>query len=151
MNLRLLAFQAIATPTHCSGLSLLHAFCIEGDFETVRLILTCSPGRLDNAIALSIKTACCETEHAGKTPVEVAKACCSDLSPHSRILELLQDVTKPFRCVFYVAIKNGTYDHVTWLLKLGANVNEVRCLHWLLSHHVMNKSSWLDDLFSCSS
>ena len=137
MNLRRLMFEAISTPTHWSGLSLLHAYCIMGDFESVRLILACSPSRLDNAIALTITAACSRTDHTGKTAAEITEAFSHDSTPHRKILQLLGDVAKPYisRSLLHVAVRSGTYDHVRWLLKLGANVNEVR-IDWntLLSH-----------------
>ena len=130
MNLRFLAFQAATAPVHASGFSLLHAYCIEGDFDSLRLILAYSPGKLDNAISLTIGVASNVTEHAGKTPAEIIRE--YDSAPHQRISQLLDDITKPFvsRSLFHVAIQRGTCDHVAWLLNLGADVNEVNSSDW---------------------
>ena len=45
----------LATPIKESGLSSLHAACIEGDIKTVKTIMECSPDKLYSAIALRSK------------------------------------------------------------------------------------------------
>lgn len=53
--MKYLALRALATPIKESGLSSLHAACIEGDIETVKTIMECSPDKLYSAIALRSK------------------------------------------------------------------------------------------------
>ena len=123
MTLRSLAFQAATAASCRSGLSLLHAACIEGDFETVQIITNYSPGKLDNAIAISIVTesyALC----AGRSALEISAE--SQGSQHQKIYNLLQNMFREFqsKSLLFIAARRGKLEHVKRLLELGCDPNE---------------------------
>lgn len=124
MTLRSLAFQAATSTDYRSGLSLLHAACIEGDLETVQIITSYSPGKLDNAIALTINTesyASC----AGKNALEISAE--PQDNQHKKIYQILQNIFLEFqsKSLLMISSRRGKWEHVKRLLDLGSDPNEV--------------------------
>ncbi|KAJ7380533.1 hypothetical protein OS493_008999 [Desmophyllum pertusum] len=124
MTLRSLAFQAATATDKRSGLSLLHAACLESDLETVQIIISYSPGKLDNAIALTIST-----ENYASCPGKKALDICdsSQTNNHAMIHKILEKAFLEFqsKSLLLLAARRGKWEHLKRLLDLGADPNEV--------------------------
>ena len=125
MSLRSLAFNAATSTDSRSGLSLLHAACIDGDLEAIQIITSYSPGKLDNAIALTISSECYAVSFPRKNALEISAA--KRGNQHQRIHKILQSLFLDFqsKSLLFVAARRGNCEHIRRLIDLGCNPNEV--------------------------
>lgn len=124
MTLRSLAFQATTATNKPSGLSLLHAACLEDDLETVQIITNYSPGKLDNAIALTINTES-HGSHPGSNALELRGS--SQRDKNARINAILGPIYLEFqsKSLLHIAARRGKVEHLKRLLDIGSDPNEL--------------------------
>ena len=118
-----LAFNVLTTPKKETGLSYLQSACIEGDEETVKSILRCSPDKLDSAIALSIKIGPNASHFGGKSILTALSQ--QDASKCKQISELIETILTQFqsRSLLHLAATKGQSVHLRRLLDCGECVN----------------------------
>lgn len=124
LTLKFLAFHAVVSPDVRSGLSLLHVSCVNGDLETLSVILTCSPSNLDTLIAMSIKT-CCHDDEA-RLPEDLITMSQDSLRRQQmlHIVETAAGSSQPKSMIHAVAKKGHVYQ-MGILLKLGQRINSM--------------------------
>lgn len=118
-----LAFIALTTPDKATGLSCLQSACIEGDINTVKSILDCSPDRLDSAIALSVKIGP-NASHFGNRSILTALSQ-HDSAKCGQIRGLVETILRHFQSqsLLHLAAKKGHSEHLRRLLDCGECVN----------------------------
>ncbi len=118
-----MAFNLLTTSDKDSGLSRLQSACIDGDVETVSLILNYSPDKLDSAIAFSLKIGHNAPNFAGKSIYSVLRQQVSE--EHKQISEMVEKVTRHFQSqsLLHLAAKKGQVEHLRRLLDCGEHVD----------------------------
>ena len=118
-----LAFNVLTTPKKETGQSYLQSACVEGDEETVKSILRCSPDKLDSAIALSIKIGPNASHIGGKSILTALSQ--QDSPKYKQIRELIETILTQFqsRSLLHLAAAKGQSVHLRRLLHCGECVN----------------------------
>ena len=122
-KLQFLAFEAVFSTVHESGLSIFHSACIESNYETIRTILHLSPNLLDTLLALTTTVGQqSDDRYSLKTPEELLKN-----SQDHRSLQILNQYTKGMesRSLIHLAARMGTVAHVRRILAKGCDVNQL--------------------------
>ncbi|XP_020892080.1 uncharacterized protein LOC110231398 [Exaiptasia diaphana] len=151
LTLKFLAFHATVSPSNSTGLSLLHISCINGDLETLSIILNCSPSQLDTWIALSIKT----HNEDSLLPEELVKKSQDSLKRQqmSHMLKKASGEERPTSMI-HAGAKHGNVHHIKMLVKLGERVNslssnpEDKAASPLIIASAQNKSDVVEYLLS---
>ena len=122
-SLKSVALSVLTTPDKERGLSYLQSACIEGDIETVNTILNCSPDKLYNAIAVSVKIGHNSCHFPGKSLLTVLRL--QDSEKHKQIKERVEKVTENFQSqsLLHVAARKGDVEHINKLLDDGKYVD----------------------------
>ena len=119
-----LSFEAVCTPHNNNGCSILHAACIERDVATCKTILSCSPSKLDTALALRVKIpknpiSTCDTPVTARDLVKGNK----DAPELLKIIEGADKNTQQLSLV-HEAARKGSVRHIKRVLKLGENIDQ---------------------------
>lgn len=117
-----LAFEAVCTPHNTNnGCSILHAACIERDVATCKAILSCSPSKLDTALALRVLRV-----KIPKSPIATCgtSVMARDLAPE--LLKIIESADKNTQRMSLVheAARKGSVRHIKRVLKLGESPGE---------------------------
>ena len=119
-----LAFEAVSTPHIDSECSVLHAACIEKDVSTCKTILSCSPSKLDTAIALEVRVpkgfkGMCNTD---ATVIDLVKG----ESGSSGLLQIIENAEKNTQrlSLMHEAAVKGSIRQIKRVLKLGEDIDK---------------------------
>lgn len=152
-TLKLLAFHAVISPHSKTGFSLMHAACINGDLETLSIVLNCSPSYLDTCIAISIST----TSDRGSLTLEDLVKQCQDSLKQQKMLLMLKKVSMKDKSqsLIHMGAKQGNVHHMKMLIKLGERVNSLSKDHMdkaaspLILASANNNAAIVDYLLAC--
>ena len=131
-SLHSLAFHAVGLPDPVSGLSILHATCIQGDTETAKFFLHLSPGEVDTIMVLGVPVlSSSSSPYKGKKLKDILEL--FDTPLHKSIQELLTLHCKGLEKwpPMYVAARHGNMEHINKLIARGCNnpAEDSRVLH----------------------
>ena len=121
-SLQSLSFHAVGLPDPVSGLSILHAICIQGDTETAKFFLQLSPNVVDTIIVLGVPVlSSSSSPYKGKKPKDILKL--FDTPLHKSIQELLTLHCKGLEKwpLMYVAARHGSIEHINKLISRGCS------------------------------
>ena len=112
-SLHSLAFHAVGLPDPVSGLSILHATCIQGDIETAKFFLQLSPNVVDTLIVLAVPVlSSLSSPYKGKKLKDILEL--FDTPLHKSIQELLILHCKGLEKwpLIHVAARQGNVQHI---------------------------------------
>ena len=122
-SLHSLAFHAVGMPDPVSGLSILHATCIQGDLETAKFFLQLSPNVVDTIMVLAAPVLrCSSSPYKGKKLKDILEL--FDTPLHKSIQELLTLHCKGLDKwpLIYVAARQGNIQHISKLIAQGFSI-----------------------------
>ena len=126
-SLHSLAFHAVGLPDPVSGLSILHATCIQGDTETAKFFLHLSPSEVDTIMVLGAPVlSSSSSPYKGKKSNDILEL--FDTPLHKSIQELLTLHCKGLEKwpLIHVVARQGNIQHISKLIAQGFSIPAVQ-------------------------